>query len=224
MALLGLATRAAAQTTVTATLASDDRFRGRSVSAGRPVASLDLAYDAADGAYAGLAFAGVATRHSGLQVLGAQEYVGYVRRLASGPSLDLGVTHADYTEYYGGDGSAHYTELYAGVITRRFAAHLYYSPDYFGRHDATLYGEVDAAVRPAAGWRLSAHAGALTRLRGPAPGGVQATQYDWRLGLARALTSFEVEFAWSGAGPDRDYYDGALRRRSGPVLSIKRVF
>lgn len=228
-AALGLAGRAAAQVAVTATLASDDRFRGRSLSAGRPTAGLDIAYDAANGAYAGLVVTGVAARHAGPQLLSVQEYAGFARRLAAGPSLDFGVSHANYTEYYAGERGAQYTELYAGLITRRLAAHLYYSPDYFGRHAASLYGEVDTALEPARGWRLLAHAGVLRTLDRPELGygrstQYEATRYDWRVGLATEVKAVQVELSWSGAGPDRDDYDRALRRRSGLALVLRRAF
>jgi uncharacterized protein (TIGR02001 family) len=157
-------------------------------------------------------------------MLVAQEYAGYARRLAGGPSVDFGVTHSNYSEYYGGGGSAQYTEIYGGVIARHFASHLYYSPNYFSRHEATLYGEIDGAVEPARDWRLSAHAGVLTRLTSSTYSHGRPTQFDWRLGVARALKAFEVELAWSGAGPDRDYYQGAPRHRSGILVALKHAF
>ena len=225
MALAALApARAAAEVRTTVAIASDQRFRGRSVSEGRPTASLDVSYDAPGGAYVGVTGTLVAARHDGVRPLTVQEYAGYVTRLPAGPSLDLGVTHANYSEYYGGRRAAQYTELYAGVITQRLASHVYYSPDYFGHGYATVYGELDTAVRPARGWRLSAHAGVLTIVSGRAPADYRPTQYDWRLGLATSLRSVEVEFSWSGAGPDRDYYDGEPRPRSGPSLRLSRSF
>jgi uncharacterized protein (TIGR02001 family) len=224
LAALAPAAKASAGVQATVAVASDDRFRGRSVSQGRPTASLDISYDAQNGGYLGLEAAVVAAAHEGVRLLRVQEYAGYAVRLPAGPSLDAGVSHTDYTDYYSGDGSAAYTELYAGVVTRRFATHLYYSPDYFGRHDATLYGEVDTALRPAPGWRLSAHAGLLSLLSGARYAEVKPTQYDWRLGLAKSLRRFEIELSWSGAGPNPDYYGGEPRARSGAVVALKCAF
>ena len=220
----GSATRAAAEVHATVAIASDDRFRGRSVSQGRPVASVDLAYDAADGAYVGFAASGVVSRHDGAQFLSAQEYAGYVTRLPAGPRLDVGVTHLNYTEYYSGDETTQYTELYAGLITDRFTTRLYYSPDYFGRRNSTLYGEIETAVRPARNLRLTAHAGMLAYLTGSRPEGRKSSEYDWRVGLTTLVRGFEVELAWSGAGPDRDYYAGAPRSRSGVAVALRRSF
>ena len=221
---LGVAPRALAGPSVTASVASDDRFRGRTVSEGRPTASVDATFDAADGLYGGLALTGVATRHDGPQFLAAQAYAGFVKRLDAGPSLDFGVTHSNYSEYWGGSGPTQYTEVYAGVITRRLVSHLYYSPSYFGRHDATLYGELETAVRPARNWRLSAHAGVLTRLSGASPTRMRPTQYDWRLALATAVKAVEVELSWSGAGPDPDYYSGERHHHSGVALALRHAF
>jgi uncharacterized protein (TIGR02001 family) len=221
--VLAIASRAAAEVRIAAAIASDDRFRGRSVSQGRPVATLDLSYDAANGVYAGVAATGVAARYDGAQLLAIQTYAGYARRLADGPTLDAGVTHLSYTDYYE-QGGADYSELYAGVITPRFATHLYYSPNYFDRRESTLYGEVDTALRPAANWRLNLHAGLLTRLHEDAPTLTRPTQYDWRVGLARTLLGFEIELAGSGAGPDPDHYAGQPRGRAALVVAVRHAF
>jgi len=212
------------QVQATAAIVSDDRFRGRSISGGRPVVSLDLAYDSAGGAYFGLAGAVAATQHAGPEPLTLQEYAGYVMRLPAGPDLDLGATHANYTEYYGGGRAAQYNEVYAGLIARHFAGRLYYSPSYFGQGRSTLYGELETAARPARGWRLSAHAGLLQVLSGERPPEIRPTQLDWRLGLATAVRSVEVELSWSGAAPDRDYYEGAPRSRSRIALGLSHTF
>ena len=224
VAALAFAGRAAAQVRGSVAIASDDRFRGRSVSQGWPVATLDLSYDAPNGAYLGVAATGVVTQHDGPRFLAAQQYVGYATRLPAGPTLDFGATHANYTEYYNGRRAAQYSELYAGVILRRLTARLYYSPNYFDRGQKTLYGELDSAIRPARGLRLSAHAGVLTVLDGYLPPGYAATQFDWRLGLATEIKSFEIEVAWSGAGPDRDYYAGKVQSQSGVLLALRHSF
>ena len=218
--VLSVADSAAAQVRVSAELASEARFRGRSVSDNQPVAGLDLSYDATSGVYAGIAGDLVATAHNGVQPLTLREYAGWARRLDNGPTIDLGLTHANYTEYYGPRRAAHYSEIYAGVSVRRVTGRLSYSPSYFGREVRTLYGEVDSAVQPARNWRLSAHAGVLARVGGaPLPPTYRPMQYDWRLGLTRAVRGFQIELAWSGAGPDAAYGS-----RSGVVLALRRDF
>ncbi|HKR86583.1 MAG TPA: TorF family putative porin [Phenylobacterium sp.] len=217
---VGAANSAAAQVRAAAEVATSARFRGRAVSQNQPVAGLDLSYDAASGVYAGVSGAVAATSHDGLQGLTLREYLGYARRLDAGPTVDFGFTHATYSEYYGGRGAPQYSEVYAGLTTRRLTTRLSYSPSYFGSQIRTLYGEVESAVQPARNWRLSAHGGVLARVGGgQPPPGYRTLQYDWRVGLATALRSFEVELAWSGAGPDAAYGS-----RSGVVLALRRDF
>lgn len=165
----------------------------------------------------------MATSHDGLQGLSLREYLGYAKRLEGGPTLDLGLTHAAYTEYYGGRRGTQYSEVYAGLAARRVTARLSYSPSYFGSHTQTLYAEAASAVQPARNWRLSGHVGVLTRVGGAATAGLQSTQYDWRLGLATVIRSFEVELAWSGAGPDYAP-NGRRQSRSGLALALRRDF
>lgn len=224
--LAGLLTAlpAAAEVRATGVIASDDRFRGHSVSEGRPVASLDLAYDASNGAYAGVTTTGYARPRGGPDLLAVQGYAGYVARLAAGPAIDVGVTHASYPGDSAGHNTGRYSEVYAGLVTRRFATHLHYSPDYFAAGRATLYGEIDSSVSPAPNWRISGHAGVLNVMRGPLGPGWRRLQYDWRIGVARALGGFDVQLAWAGAGPDPDYYGGRAHGRSGLVASLTRLF
>jgi uncharacterized protein (TIGR02001 family) len=207
----------------TATLASDDRYRGRSVSQGRPTAGLDLTFNADSGLYAGAALNVVAARHEGLRVLSVQEYAGFAKPLPAGPSLDFGVTHTDYSEYYSGQSPTHYSELFAGVITSRFASHLYFSPNYFGSGAHTLYGEVDTAVRPARNLRLSLHGGLLSYLS-YRPLGRRPVQYDGRVGLTTTVRGFEVEVAGTVAGPDPDLYGREPHGRAGVLVALRRRF
>lgn len=181
-------------------LASDDRFRGHSLSDQRPTASLELNYDAPRGLYLGGAATAVATAHDGLQPLGAQVYAGYVKSLADGRAFDLGLTHANYTDYYSGGRSTGYTEAFVGLTGQHFATRLYYSPSYFGGGAQTVYGEAEAIARPAPAWRLTAHVGLLQRVGG-ASGGWRDPQYDWRLALARTVHGLDVQLAWTGFGP-----------------------
>lgn len=192
------------------------------MSEGHPTASLELTYDAKSGLYGGVGVRGVAD--AGPHFLSAEAYLGYVHRLPSGPSLDLGVTHWVYSEYYRGEGGAQFSEAYVGLITRRFATHLYYSPSYFGSHLSTLYGEVDSAVQLAPRWRLTGHVGLLGITAGPLPAGISNVQYDARLGVSRAIGAFDAEFALTTAGPDPDFYEGRTRGRQGVMFRISRRF
>jgi uncharacterized protein (TIGR02001 family) len=217
--MLWLATPVLAEPGASISISSDDRFRGHSLSQGRPVAALDLSYDDATGIYLGGSATGVATAHSGLQFLGLEENIGYTHQLGMGPSIDVGLVHSHYAEYFSGGYATTYDEAYIGLITRHVATHLHYSPDYFGRGYATIYADLDGVVRPAEKWRLNGHLGLLTHMNGH-----RASAYDWRIGVARQLGAFDVQLAWTGSGPAPDYYANRPQSRTGLAVVIACIF
>ncbi len=224
LALLCGATPAAAQLAGSVSIQSDDRFRGRSLSEGRPVATLDLSYDMAAGFYLGGAVTAVATRHDGVRVLGFQENAGYAWKTAAGPVIDLGVANANYTEYFSGGTSADYTELYAGLITGPIASHIHFSPNYFRHGVSTVYLETDGAARIAPRWRLNGHVGLLVQTGGPLAAMSRRSHYDWRVGIAHQIGRFNLQASWSGGGPDRDYYASDTHSRDAFVFGLTCAF
>lgn len=215
---------AAAELGVNLTAATDDRFRGHSISEGQPVSTLELADDMPSGGYFGASATGVATAHNGVKLLGEQEYAGYARRFADGLTLDVGAANANYTHFYSGGYPVGYSEVYGGVITNHFAAHIHYSPNYFRRGAETLYADTDVAWRVGARWRLSGHAGLLTAITPVRPSFLHRAQYDWRLGIGRKMGRLDVQLGVTGAGAPRDYYAGATHPRTGIVASVGRAF
>src|SRR4051794_25476402 len=111
-AALSFTSPAAAQVGTSVSVFSDNRFRGYSLSGGRPVGILDLSYDAPNGFYAALSGSVVATRHDGLRPLGIQLNGGYAKRLSSGLTVDAGVTHSNYFAYSSKGTRKSYTEGY----------------------------------------------------------------------------------------------------------------
>jgi uncharacterized protein (TIGR02001 family) len=221
---LGLAAPAYAEVGASLSLLSDYRFRGSSLSGDRPVLDVAASYDHASGAYLGASVVGVATAHSGLRILGFQEYAGYARRLNTGLTADVGLTHSNYSEYYVGHSETDYGQIYAGLITRHFSTHLYYSPRYFGYPLQTLYGEVEGVIQPARDWRLTGRLGMLTALNGSRRPGLQRTLYDWRIGLATQFKGLNLQLAVTGVGPDTDR-DGADRHsREALVFGVTKAF
>jgi len=155
------ATASFAQVSVTASLLSDDRFRGVSLTRDHPAAQLDVTYDHDSGWYAG-AFGSNVEFDPGRPEAELIGYTGYARRLDSGWSLDGG---AAYSTISGGDGYS-YLELHAGVASQALSARLYFSPDYFGRGIRTLYAELNASHRVLDRVDLIGHAGVLQALSG----------------------------------------------------------
>lgn len=212
-ALIG-SSPASAQFAVSASLSSDDRFRGRSLSNGEPVATADLSYDWSSGFYAGASAIGVATDDAGVQLLGSQQFVGYARRIGPGSSLDVGIINSAYSHHFSGGYNADYTELYAGVISSHISAHVRYSPNYFRRSVSIVYADLDGVVEPLATVRLNAHAGLLDQTSGPLTTHQTRTHFDWSLGISKIFGRLDLHVAWTGASPQQDYYDGRRHGRT----------
>lgn len=204
---------ASAQVSGSVDVESDYRYRGYSLSAGEPVVTGELGYDDKSGLYTNLSVTGQLA--DGGRFLGVEGNIGYARRLSPTVSIDAGVRHAHYDPSYDGGVARNYTEAYIGVAAGRIATHLYFSPNYFHAGVTTLYGEVEGALQPSPKWRISAHVGALGYLAMPYAYPVsRATRYDWRLGVARQLGSFELHAALSGGGPGKEYYSGNVHSRT----------
>lgn len=203
--------------------ATDEPYRGRSLSAGRPVATVELAYDDADGFYAGGSVAGVMADERP-RLLSVAGYAGYAVRTRAGPVIDVGVVNRTFTRFYRGGESASEFEVYAGVIGRRLSARAYLAPDYYGRGATAVYAELAATIPVTERLRIGGHAGLLAPLSGELYPGVTRAQYDWRLSASRRFGRLGVSLAWSGLGPAADFYRG--RRRPGDTLTlgVRRAF
>src|SRR3954452_6264855 len=114
----------AAQFGAVASLFSDDRYRGVSVSDGRPVGTLDVSYDASSGLYVNLSGSIVATRDEGLKPLSAVFNAGYAKRLRWGLTPDFGLTHSRYSHYSGLFSGYDLTEAYAGLAGKNVGGRL----------------------------------------------------------------------------------------------------
>jgi uncharacterized protein (TIGR02001 family) len=222
--LVFLAAPARAQVAVSATLTSDFRFRGISLSDRKPALSLNLAYDHPSGLYVGVSAIGAETAHSGVQALGYQADVGYAIRTRSGVSWDVGVTNADFTEYFKYRYRINYSEIYTGFAINNISAHVYYSPDYLGESTSTVYVELDGAIHPAPHLRLFGHVGMLTPLVVRAQSDIRRPQYDLRAGVAAEFRSCELQLAWTTVGPDLDYPGDHAQVRDAFVVSVTYFF
>lgn len=214
---------AAAQVAASVGLESAYRVRGHSVSAGHPVATLDLSYDDKSGVYLGAGGTVVLTGGDpGL--LAVRGDIGFAKRVAPRLTVDLGVTHTQYTERRGLSQTVGYTELYAGVTRGVLSSRLYYSPNYLGAGIGTLYGEVELAIEPVRNWSLSGHAGKLAYVANRPSYAGRAGQYDWSLAASRRLGAVDAHVAVSGGGPGRDYYLSSLHRRTAVTAGVSYSF
>lgn len=208
---------AAAQVGAAASILTDDRFRGYSLSDGRPVGKLDLSYDDQSGLYGALSASIVASRDEGLQPHGLILNAGYAKRLFSGITLDSGITHSEYSSYSYRAATRSYTEVYAGLSGKYLAARIYASPDYL-KH-GTVYGELGANLNVTAKLRLVGHFGLLIPLREDPHEDRYGSDVDWRIGVTRQLGSVSIGAAWTAVRPGHDLYR-EHHRRDALVLSL----
>jgi uncharacterized protein (TIGR02001 family) len=219
-----MAAPARAQLAPSVSVESDEVFRGLSLSDGKPTLSARIAYDHVSGAYAGASLSGVLGPGSDPRVLGFVGYVGYSARVNAGPAWDVGVTNTRYSEPTRYGYTLDYTEVYAGLVGDNVSAHLYFSPNYFGRGAQTVYVDVDGAVRPAPRWRLFGHLGALTAVGGQYGLGSHRAYLDVRAGGAFELRGLELSLAWVAVGPKPDYPAGYPQGRDALVLGATYAF
>ena len=199
---------------------SDYRFRGVSLSDGRPDGRLSVSYDHDSGAFAGATATQVEFtrgRHS-TQLLG---YAGLVVRATPELSGEFGVARSTFTR----DARYDYSEVFAGAVSERWSLRAYYAPDYFGFGRATTYLELDANAPLATKWRVFGHVGALTAHGSGAIEDQRRTRVDVRFGVGLSVTeSVDVQLAWVGASRGGPYVVEYNTRREALVLGVLASF
>jgi uncharacterized protein (TIGR02001 family) len=184
-----------AQVAVSLALDTDYRHRGVSLSDSQPTVTLNLSYDQASGVYAGLSAIGGDTSDNEFGLLGQMGYVGFARRIGVDTVLDVGATSSKFFR----SRTIEYSDFYLGVLDKNVAFHVHYAPNYFDLGRDALYSDLNVFFSPAAGWRLSGHAGFLDYLGdGPIP---LSDRSDFRVTVARAFRSSEVRLGVSTAEP-----------------------
>ena len=199
---------------------SDYQVRGYSVSKGRPVGIVDLSYDDPSGVYVSGSTFGALPNSDDAGLLGLVGAAGYAKRLNTVLSADGGVARSEYIGVGPGGYHTGYTEVYAGLSTRRLSLHLYYSPDYFRSGLKTLYSDLEGNVGTVGGIRLNGHVGMLSFL--DLPGG--HNQHDWRIGASRQFGAIDVHAALSGGGPSPDNYDGKAHSKTEFIVGAGYTF
>ena len=204
-----------------ATLVSDYRFRGISLSDEKPAAQLSVAYDHPLGWYAGLfasttQFAYQSGRNP--QVL---SYLGYARRLDSRLAWEAGAAYSAFGGYHDYD----YPEIYAGIASDALSARIHFAPDYFGQGKQTIYAELNGSLALAGPFRLVGHVGGLHSDHGGVEDGASHNQYDARVGVAINLDRTRIELTAVRANVDSAIYPvNAGQRRSALVLGASYSF
>jgi uncharacterized protein (TIGR02001 family) len=221
MAGLLLPVVAAAQFSASASVESDYRFRGVSLSASRPSLRLSGNFDSPSGAYAGVSVtqAEVSQGDRYAQWLG---YAGYSMPASAGKTVELGATYS----HFAGSGRYDFAEAYAGLLSAHWSLRLNFSPDYFGRHVQTAYAEANGQVQLSDAVRLFGHVGLLAPLAGgdPAVPDANRPRADLRVGAGWAMRDIDVQLAWTTASRGGPFPAGYGQRRSAWTIGATYSF
>lgn len=209
---------AEAQVNAAVSLFNDLRFRGYSLSDGRPAGILDLSYDAPNGLYGAVSGSVVASRSEGLKPLGFILNGGYATRVSPRMSVDLGVTHSSYSKYSDRAASLSYSEVYTGVSGKLVSARINLSPDYV--KGGSAYGELNGNWPLGKNMSFSAHAGLLVPFRTVHPGYRYSEDLDWKLGIARVAGPVSIEAAWSAVRPGQGAYRDRRHKRNALIVGL----
>jgi uncharacterized protein (TIGR02001 family) len=212
--LVLLAGPACAQATGSISVLSDYRYRGVSLSEGRPALQAQLGRDFGRGGYAGMQASTVRLEAQAGDDLQLQPYAGLVRRLGRGWHWEAG---AQYTAFVR-SGEYDYPEAFAGIGTEHAGVRLFYSNRYFGQWPA-WYAAFDGNRALSPRWRLLGHVGVLRSM-----GGDIEYRRDWTAGLGLGVGVYELQLAWSGVDEDAHpaYRPPGYRGEAGWTLRLAR--
>jgi uncharacterized protein (TIGR02001 family) len=188
-----------AQTSVTASVASEYSARGKSLSKGRVAPQLRVDYDAASGWYAGALLSRAALPYSDADAQ-VVAYGGYAQTLAPGTTWEAGVLDASFV----GDNEYHYHEFYAGLAKDRIAARVYFSPSYYGG-GKTVYAELNGSYPLQGGLAIIGHAGLLHPFS--AGDEEERDRLDLRIGMGYDVGAWNFQVALLTSGPRRQGAD-----------------
>ena len=217
----------AARADVSGTVAvvSDDRYRGVSLTDGRPALQASIAFEHPAGPYTGALLSNV---RIGTDIIGTRAllYGGFAHQLAGDVVWDLGVaTHrlprSDYRPSYD------YTEWYAGAGNGTTSARLFNATDYYGVGARSWYLDANRSMVFGGRYRASAHLGYLVIGRSPygAYFGVDGSRLDFKAAIGVDVSGLLLEV--SLAGTNRSPAQCPLENghcRTSVVLSVSHQF
>ena len=224
-AVLGLALLAAnasAQFSGSASIVSNYRYRGISLSENKPAAQFGATYDAAEGWYAGVFGSTVEFVIDPGRELQTVPFAGYAWRAANGLTWEAG---ADYSFFSGRARNYNYAETYVGVASENISGRLYYSPHYFGQNAGAFYLEANGTHALTDRVRVLAHVGILTSGGGTNNYGWPEHMIDGRVGLAVDWDRLNVQLSFvATSSPSAAYFVTGVRNRNGPLLTLSLLF
>lgn len=191
------ATQAQAQVAASVTVATNQIFRGESITDDDPAASMALDFDHASGVYAGASVSLSAGSHDP-RVVSSNQSLGYAVRRGT-TALEFGVIHRNYHRHALADEafSPDYFEGYIGVSHRNIRMRIYVSPDYHRDGGTTYYGEVNARLATWGKWSLSGRGG-LSVVPTDVAGNGMRIYPDWSVQAHRSVGSLSLGLGAAG--------------------------
>jgi hypothetical protein len=195
---------------------SDYRFRGATLSDGRPAAQGALTYDHSSGLYLGLFASTVrlATNDAtGVQGVGQ---AGYAIRATPAVMWDIGAFYSAFSN----PSALDYADFYVGAAGTEWSARLSYSPRYFGQPYSASYAELN--LTPFSQFWLVplVHVGRLSPSSPPSSG--IRSRWDGRFGVAYNHDPLTLQASWVTASRAQEYPEG--QSKSGWVIRVTAWF
>jgi uncharacterized protein (TIGR02001 family) len=213
---------AAADMSFTVSALSDYRYRGPSLTHGRPSMKLNADYDSTWGPYAGAQVAGVYYGDDTQWEAELLGYAGYAWRIGDGRSVEVGVADFTFTRQHDYD----FRDWYVGLASDTgWSGRMHYSRAYYGLEASAVYLELDKSHRLSPDLALFAHAGVLHLFPDAAMAPAPKDYFDARVGFALDVHRMHVEIAWVATNASSVIVTDEPRRfRQGPQLVVSATF
>jgi uncharacterized protein (TIGR02001 family) len=138
-------------------IASNELFRGDSLSDESPVLRGALSIDLPAGFFAGGSLS-LAQREAGVRAIASSQYAGWAVRTGQ-VSIEAGAIHRHYTLIVDHDYRPDYVEVFAGVSGGKARLRLSVSPDYLRSGRVSYYGDAGIRLFRLRGVAFDGHAG-----------------------------------------------------------------
>ncbi len=224
LALLSVPNAVVAQMSGDVALLSDYRFRGESLTEGRPALQAALNYDHSSGLFVGGLVSNVRIDPD-VVGLSAQAYGGYTHAIGERASWDIGIVTYVFPQPSAGP-TYDYTEAFVGVAFDTLSSRLYYTNSYFGGGQA-VYLELNGSHAINERITLIGHVGylALNQPREPVSGGERDNLVDFLAGINFDLSGFTLGLSVVGTNAQQNACPaGSGRCTITGVLSISHKF
>ena len=208
---------AAAQLAGNVALLSDYRFRGESLTGGRPALQASLNYDHSSGLFAGGLVSNVRVEPDVIG-LGAQVYGGYAHPIGERAAWEAGLVTYAFPQPSTG-ATYNYTEAFVGASFDNVSSRLYYTNSYFGAGPGA-YLELNGRRALTARISLVGHLGYL-RLNEPREPSTSSERHgivDFLAGVAVEVEGFTFALSVVGTDAQQDACPAGTGRCSSTAL------